>query len=89
MPVRPLAPFYFFWNTEIAMSISGTQKKRGRPATGERPHMNVRVDLAALIDLDLYCQYAGVSRSDVVREALDRWREANAELLKEVREHKR
>jgi hypothetical protein len=63
----------------------GTQKRRGRPATGESPRVPVRLTVEQLTDLDLYCQYASCSRSDVIREAFDRWREGHAVLLAEMR----
>lgn len=67
------------------MSINGTQKKRGRPATGERPRVPVRLPIEALTELDLYCGYASCSRSDVLREALDLWREQHREVLDRLR----
>ncbi|MDC7809937.1 ribbon-helix-helix protein, CopG family [Sphingomonas koreensis] len=43
--------------------------------------MPVRIDPDLLGDIDLYCAYAGCSRSEVVREALERWRESYGEIL--------
>lgn len=71
MPV--LASLRFFWHTKFMTSISGTQKKRGRPKTGERPRVPVRLDPEQLGLVDMYCAQAGTNRSDVLREALKLW----------------
>jgi len=50
-------------------SISVSQKKRGRPATGETPRIGVRLPAEVTAALDLYAakQDPQLSRSDAIR----------------------
>jgi metal-responsive CopG/Arc/MetJ family transcriptional regulator len=66
------------------MSINGTQKKRGRPATGESPRVPVRLDALQLGIIDAYCAQAGCNRSQVLREALRDWIRDREEMLKDL-----
>lgn len=66
------------------MSITVPQKKRGRPPTGERQRIPVRLDDDAVAAIDYFCGHAGTSRSDVVREAVEMWRRAYADELPEA-----
>jgi len=53
-------------------SISATHKKRGRPATGKNPQVNVRMDPALKAALDVYASSMpdAPARSEIVRRII-------------------
>lgn len=54
------------------MSINGTQKKRGRPATGETPKINARLPDDLLVQVDSYAAAQGVDRSSAIRSLIEK-----------------
>lgn len=56
--------------TENAMSITVSQKRRGRPPTGETPRVGVRLESDLLREVDGWADKKGVSRSDAIRYLL-------------------
>jgi predicted DNA binding CopG/RHH family protein len=54
------------------MSIPVSQKKRGRPATGQDPTITVRLPQGLIEDLNKEATKRGVSRSALIKEALER-----------------
>lgn len=52
-------------------AISATpQKKRGRPATGKDPAVTVRLPPKIIDAAQAYAERAGVTRAEVIRDAL-------------------
>ncbi|MGV4877653.1 ribbon-helix-helix protein, CopG family [Acetobacter indonesiensis] len=48
-------------------SINGNQKKRGRPATGERSHIAARVSEDEIKKIDEWAARHGVTRAEAIR----------------------
>lgn len=55
------------------MSISETQKKRGRPATGETPQVRFRLPEPLIDAIDRYADEQKVTRSEAIRVVLTAW----------------
>jgi hypothetical protein len=53
-------------------SISGIQKNRGRPATGKKPHVVVRMEPAVIERVDAFAAGNEINRSEAVRRLVDR-----------------
>jgi len=53
------------------MSISVTHKKRGRPATGQDPHLTVRLPEELKRRIEDYAASRTVSRTEAVRTLLE------------------
>jgi hypothetical protein len=51
----------------IARSISAKQKKRGRPATGIRPMIGLRLSKVEIGRVDRWAVDHGVTRSEAIR----------------------
>ncbi|GAN61585.1 hypothetical protein ACI01nite_25220 [Acetobacter cibinongensis] len=51
-------------------SINGNQKKRGRPATGERSHIAARVSEEEIKEIDEWAAKRGVTRAEAIRQLL-------------------
>ena len=69
--VPTLAPARLLWNTLLTMSISGTHKKRGRPATGKNPHVVVRMEPVAIARVDAFAERNEINRSEAVRRLVE------------------
>jgi hypothetical protein len=54
------------------MSINGTQKRRGRPATGEKPKINARLPADLLSRVEGYAAEQGIDRSSALRRLVER-----------------
>jgi len=57
-------------------SINGNQKKRGRPATGERAHIAARVSDDEVSRIDAWAEAHGVTRAEAIRRLIQRGLEA-------------
>jgi len=51
-------------------SISGNQKKRGRPATGERAHIAARVSDDEAARIDAWAEAHGITRAEAIRRLI-------------------
>lgn len=49
-------------------SINGNQKKRGRPATGERSHIAARMSGEEIKKVDEWAAQHGVTRAEAIRQ---------------------
>ncbi len=56
----------------MAKSISVKQKKRGRPATGVRPIIGLRLSVSDIARVDRWAAEHKVSRSEAVRLLIER-----------------
>ena len=54
----------------MSMSITGNQKKRGRPRTGVRNHVAARVTELEIEQIDSWATRHGVTRSEAIRRLL-------------------
>jgi predicted DNA binding CopG/RHH family protein len=52
-------------------SISAKQKKRGRPATGVRPMIGLRLSEDDIERVDRWAKERGMSRSDAIRALIE------------------
>jgi hypothetical protein len=70
---KPLLSFLKFYDKHKLMdrSISAKQKKRGRPATGVRPMIGLRLSKADIARLDRWAGQHGLTRSDAIRTLID------------------
>jgi hypothetical protein len=62
----------FRYTYMMAKSISVKRKKRGRPATGTDPLVGVRLPEATIKAVDAYAADKNISRSEAIREFIDR-----------------
>lgn len=53
-------------------SISAKQKKRGRPATGVRPMIGLRLSATDIARVDSWAAAHGLSRSEAIRLLIER-----------------
>jgi len=53
-------------------SISVKQKKRGRPATGVRPIVGLRLSEEEIARVDRWAKERDISRSDAIRALIER-----------------
>jgi Ribbon-helix-helix protein, copG family len=53
-------------------SISVKQKKRGRPATGVRPIVGLRLSEEEIARVDHWAKERDISRSDAIRALIER-----------------
>lgn len=53
------------------MSISEIPKRRGRPATGKRPLVVLRMEPAAIERVDAFAERNEINRSEAVRRLVD------------------
>lgn len=53
-------------------SITGNQKKRGRPKTGERSHIAARVTDDEAQAIDAWAKANGVTRAEAIRRLIAR-----------------
>jgi hypothetical protein len=61
----------YLWHNIVMKSISVAQKKRGRPATGQIPHVTARIPQEVLDALDSYVkQGKAASRTEAIRQIL-------------------
>jgi metal-responsive CopG/Arc/MetJ family transcriptional regulator len=58
------------------MSISVTQKKRGRPATGRDPHLTLRLPEELLKAVEHHAAATGETRSEAIRRLIEAGLEA-------------
>src|SRR5258705_110349 len=68
LPIGSLFRYTFM----MAKSISVKRKKRGRPATGTDPLVGVRLPEATIKALDAWAAGKNISRSEAIREFIDR-----------------
>lgn len=70
-----LALARLLWHPLLAMSITGTTKKRGRPATGRGESINVRLQPDQLAALDAWIATQPAphpSRPEAIRKLIDK-----------------
>jgi hypothetical protein len=69
--VHALARLVYLCHDNIRMSNDVTQKKRGRPATGQQPHVTMRLPVELIAALESYASAVGAkSRNEAIRSAL-------------------
>lgn len=56
----------------MSKSITGNQKKRGRPKTGERSHIAARVTDDEAQAIDAWAEANGVTRAEAIRRLLSK-----------------
>ena len=63
----------YFWHKNNSMSNTVPQKKRGRPATGQLPHLSLRLpeELVASVDKWAAKQKDTPSRSEAIRRLVE------------------
>lgn len=54
----------------MTASINGNQKKRGRPATGERSHVAARVSDDEAKKIDAWAKIYNVTRAEAIRRLI-------------------
>ena len=59
-------------NRKMKRSISVKQKKRGRPATGIRPIVGIRLSDIDIVRVDRWAAEHKVNRSEAIRLLIDR-----------------
>lgn len=57
--------------TVFGMSIAVTQKKRGRPPTGQDPHLTVRVPAELLARVEGFAESQALARSEAIRQLIE------------------
>lgn len=58
-------------------SINGNQKKRGRPATGQRTHIAARVTHEETQAIDEYARLHNINRAEAIRRLIKKGLESN------------
>lgn len=53
------------------MSISVSQKRRGRPATGETPQIGVRLSTFQLAGVERFAEHEDIGRSEAIRQLIE------------------
>lgn len=66
-----LARSAYLWHNIVMKSITVAQKKRGRPATGQIPHVTARIPQEVLDALDHFVKDGrAASRTEAIRQIL-------------------
>jgi len=78
-----LARLTYLCHTVSMSSIPVTPKKRGRPATGRDPQVQVRLHPSLIRQLDERAERDGISRSEIIRRLLKEALEARGMLKAE------